>query len=231
MAFKNAAQYNEEKYKGKFILPDNGDFADVVFLYQSYNDVLLADVHYVKSADYSGYVQCIGRNCPVCGRKIKVQNKLFIPLYNLTTDEFLFWDRGVAFEKQLNRDVFKKCDNPSNYVFRITREGVAGDINTTYNIKLYSKSPMTYQEILEKFNIKMPDSYENICKDMSAEELQALFVNSTSSSIEDDLPDYSVTPRTTSGASTPVYDPVSADASLDDIGEDPSDSDIDDVDF
>jgi hypothetical protein len=143
----------------------------------------------------------------------------------------LFWDRGVAFEKQLNRDVFKKCDNPSNFVFRVTREGVAGDINTTYKIDLYSKSPMTYQEILEKFNIKLPDAYENICKDLSAEELQELFANTTSSSIEDDLPDYSVTPRATGGAATPVFDPVAADASLDDVGGDTADGDVDDVDF
>lgn len=236
MAFKSAAQFNEEKYMGKFILPDNGDFADVIFLYESYNDVLLADVHYVKSADYSGYVQCIGRSCPVCAKKIKVQNKLFIPLIKLNRDaglpdEFLFWDRGSAFEKQLLRDVFKKCSNPSNYVFRITRNGIAGDINTTYQIDLLSKAPMTYSEILEKFDIKFPDAYEQICKDMSSEELSNLFANSETNSIDDDLPDYSVTPRISSTAvETPVYDPVSADADIN-VGDDIVDGDVDDVSF
>lgn len=60
MGFKSIEQFNEERYGNKFILPNDGDFADVIFLYKSAKEVLVADAHYVKSADYSGYVHCNG---------------------------------------------------------------------------------------------------------------------------------------------------------------------------
>ena len=56
MAFKSISQYNEDKNKDFFILQNDGDNAAVVILYRSVDDALVADVHYIKSGDYSGYV-------------------------------------------------------------------------------------------------------------------------------------------------------------------------------
>lgn len=231
MAFRSAKEVNEKKHLSKFILPDDGDSAEVVFLYRNYDDVLIADTHYINSAEYSGYVQCCGRDCPACAKNIRVQNKLFIPLYNLDADEIQFWDRTPRFEQQLNREVFKNYPHPINYVFRITRKGEAGDINTKYSITAVKKySVLTYDQILEKFNTKMPDAYELICRDYDADKL-ATVLNQGDSPSDDDLPDYSVTPRTSNNV-TPVYDPVSADAILDtDIDNDIADGDVDDVNF
>ena len=64
MAFKTAREYNEDRFGGLFLLRNDGDYADVIFLYRSLDDVLIADTHYIKSADYSGYVHCCGRGCP-----------------------------------------------------------------------------------------------------------------------------------------------------------------------
>ena len=80
MAFKKMTEYNEEKFGNFFRLVNDGDFADVVFLYRSTHDVLVADVHYVKTPDYSGYVQCLERGCPACSEGIRIQSKLFIPM-------------------------------------------------------------------------------------------------------------------------------------------------------
>ena len=229
MAFKSAKAYNEEKYNGKFVLPDDGDTADVIFLYRNYDDVLRADVHYIKSSEYSGYVQCTGRGCPVCATgKIRVQDKLFIPLYNLTTGNFEIWDRNYPFERQLYRDVFKVCDDPVNYVFHITREGAARDMNTKYTITLAGKnSSMPYDKILEQFNLKMPDAYEMICKDFDNAKLQSLLAHQNTAS-DNDLPDYSVTPRVSlTDVTAPTYEPVPEDATFDD---DP-DAELDDVNF
>jgi len=106
MAFKTVKTYNEEKFGGLFLLRNDGDFADVVFLYQSIDDVLVADTHYIKSSEYTGYVHCCGSGCPACAKGIRVQTKLFIPLYNIQDHEIQFWDRTMRFEPQLNQDVF-----------------------------------------------------------------------------------------------------------------------------
>ena len=83
MGFKSVTSYNEEKFNGLFLLRNDGDSADVIFLDRNIDDVLVADTHYVKSADYSGYVHCCGKGCPACAKGIRIQTKLFIPLYNI----------------------------------------------------------------------------------------------------------------------------------------------------
>lgn len=242
MAFKSVKQYNEERYGGLFRLVNDGDSADVIFLYRSIDDVLIADTHYIKSADYSGYVHCCGRGCPACGKNIRVQPKLFIPVYNLTENEIQFWDRSVKFENQLSKDVFEKCPNPCEYVFKVIRHGVAGDINTTYEITLIGKnSQESYDQILDRFGIKMPDYYDTICKEFGAGELSTMLSNPVTNSYTDDLPDYSVTPRAAKAAAPEsnivpdVYEPVPQDTMLpaDDITAEDSegDADIDEVNF
>ncbi len=206
MAFKSVKEYNEERFGGLFLLRNHGDYADVVFLYRNLDDVLIADTHYIKSPDYSGYVHCCGRGCPACERKIRVQSKLFIPVYNITANEIQFWDRNVRFENQLSTDVFEKCPNPSDFVFRITRNGASGDINTTYNIQAVGKNTSaSYQEILNEFNVKMPDYYENICKDISASQLLKMISSSSSrDSYSESLSSYQVTPRVSAQSNVPT---------------------------
>ena len=198
MAFKSLKEVNETKYKNMFILRNDGDFADVIFLYKSYNDVLVADVHYIKSAEYSGYVQCIGKGCPACGKNIRIQPKLFIPVYNISKGEVEFWDRSQRFEAQLSADIFNKYPNPSEYVFRITRCGVAGDQNTTYKIEAISKNTyMSMDEVFAKFNLTSPEYYEMICKDYDATKLMSL-LNTPDDVPSGNLPNYAVTPRAAS---------------------------------
>ncbi|MBQ2856719.1 MAG: hypothetical protein IJE78_06285 [Bacteroidaceae bacterium] len=244
MAFKKMTDYNQERYGGLFRLVNDGDSARVVFLYRSVDDVLIADTHYVKSANYSGYVHCCGRGCPACGKGIRVQTKLFIPLYNLDTNEIQFFDRNVNFEAQLSKDVFENYPNPSQYVFTITRHGEPRSLDTKYELRATNKySAESYDQILAKFNIKMPEYYENICKEVTPEELSEMLSQGSQSSAPtgDSLPDYSVTPRTsvrnttTTAPSTPVYTPVPEDdlvsvsEELPEFGEglDELDSDVD----
>ena len=226
MALKQVKEYQDEIYENKFRLANDGDRADVIFLFRDYDDMFKSTTHYVKSSTYNGYVQCLERDCPVCRTgKMRVQTKLFVPMYNLTTQRFELWDRNYPFKRQLERDVFKNYPNPVNYVFTITRKGEAGSKETTYSIDLAGKnSSITYDQILEKFNLKMPDAYELICKDFSRSELEDLL--SSPNNVPDDLPDYAVTPRAVASTiTTPTYEPVPEDATFD------SDDDVDDVNF
>lgn len=198
MAFKKAKDYNEERYGNFFMLRNDGDSADVIFLYQSYDDVLVADVHYLKSPDYSGYVHCNGHNCPACERGIRVQSKLFIPVYNIASGQIEFFDRSSRFENQLMTDVLLNYPNPSEYVFRITRHGNAGSMDTSYSIKVVGVNKvMSYSDIMSKFNTSLPEHYSVICKELTSTEMEKMFTtNNPSASIDsNDLPQYKITPR------------------------------------
>lgn len=180
MGFKTVTAYNEERFGDFFVLRDDGDFADVVLLYQNINDVLIADVHYIKSSEYSGYAHCCGTGCPACGKGIRVQTKLFIPLYNINSGKIEFFDRSTKFEPQLERDVFANYPNPSEYVFRITRHGIANSMDTTYEIRAIGKnSAMPYSKILADNNVTLPAYYEQVCRDLTPAQMTSMISNGT----------------------------------------------------
>lgn len=198
MAFKSVEQFNDERYHGKFRIPDDGGTQDIIFLYQKKADMLVADAHYIKSSSpESGYVHCIGTGCPACKKGIRVQPKLFIPLYNIASGEIEFWDRNMnsGFLAQLDRDVFDKFSNPSEFVFRITRRGGYKDRETRYDIAAVGRnSVMSYEQILAKFNATMPAYYENVIKSVSINELTDM-LQSSGSDNSSAIPDYVPVPR------------------------------------
>lgn len=190
MAFKQISQYVEEKNGVFFTLPNDNDSADVIFLYQSINDVLVADVHYISSKGYNGYAHCLGDNCPACnyptktGRGIRKQSSIFIPLYNIQKRKVEFWDRTPKFENVLQQSVFKNFPNPSEYVFRITRHGQPRDPATRYEVKAISRNAdYPYAQILADFNMVMPDSYSLACKELTYEEMDKYLNSDTPSDL------------------------------------------------
>lgn len=202
MAFKSFSQYQEDKNGCFFVLPNNGDFADVVFLYKSANDVLIADAHYLKTPSYSGYVHCCEKDCPACNylytdrsgvqrKGIDRQAKMFIPLYNITKGKIEFWDRTPYFEQVLQDKVFKNWPDPSQCVFRIKRNGMAGDRATKYEITPIGRNTaMPYEKILADFHVTLPDYYSVACKEMSVQDMSSALSSPASS----DLEEYGYTP-------------------------------------
>lgn len=201
MAFKTVDAYYEEKYNGKFRLPDDGECAEVVFMYRGLQDEMRVEAHYIKSNTYSGYVHCNGVGCPLCGVKKKdgtprygKLDKLFIPLYNITTDKVEFWDRNMTFEPQLRRDVFAKFPNPSELIFRITRHGVANSQDTKYEITPINRNNLkTYDDILVSKGLKMPDCFDMIVKEFTNIELSDMLAHPETENTE--FSDYVATPR------------------------------------
>ena len=178
MAFKTLNQYNAEKNKGFFTLQNDGDYADVIFMYRGIEDVMIADVHYIKSAEYSGYVQ------------------IFIPLYNISENEIQYFDRTTFFEPQLMSDVFNKYPDPSACVFRIIRHGEARSRETRYEIRAVSRNTVaTYDEILQKLNTSMPKDYEQILREYPAFKLSEMLMNVNDTPHTSNLGEYVATPR------------------------------------
>lgn len=196
MAFKSVEEFNDNRYRNLFRLINDEEYADVVFLYRSMKEMLVANVHYInaEASGFRGYVHCCEQGCPACNKGIRVQTKLFIPVYNIVKDSIEFFDRTMKFEPQLERDVFNRFPNPSEFVFRITRHGQPNDVNTTYSIEAVGNNKVgSYDEILSKFNAKFPDYYSNIVKDMSVFELSNLLQSNNSAS--SGMPDYTPVPR------------------------------------
>ena len=103
-------------------------------------------------------------------------------------------------------DVFDRYPNPSEVVFRITRNGAYGDINTTYSIVAKgANSPesgcKTYSQILAENNILFPDYYSQVIKEYSPGELYAMLNDSTGYDAAQQpsggysMPNYQVSPR------------------------------------
>lgn len=233
MGFKTIEEYTKEQYSGLFRLPNDQDCADVVFLYTKKSDALICDTHYIKTDDYSGYVHCTGRGCPCCAKGIRKQTKIFVPLYNITEQEPQLWDRTPSFEPQLSSDVFTRFPNPSEYVFRITRHGVARSVDTKYQIVATSNNTFkSFDQILSENGISFPDFYENICKSVDAATLSTWLssAGAPGGGYGGSMPDYTPTPRANPAAIAPSA-PVAPPPSLDDIGVDASTEEVDSVDF
>ncbi len=234
MAFQSVEDYNEERYRGKFVLTNNGDHADVIFLYRNKRDELKVDAHYINSSTYKGYVHCLGTGCPACAKGYERKTKLFIPLYNIKQNDVMkedieFWDRGIKFDNQLEQNVFNISSNPSDCIFTITRNGVAGDTDTRYTITAKARNTVgSYEQILAKFNAKMPDYYSTIIKEFSASELEAMLKNSESSI--SNLPEYAPIPRAGYQPSIPNTYVNTSDAVGDTSVDVPDFSDTDDED-
>ena len=203
MGFRSVEEVRESMYANKFVLQNDKDYADVVLLYKSHKDVLVADTHYIKSDEYSGYVHCLGNGCPACAKGIRKQTKVFVPMYVLNVNgrevnELQFWDRTMKFEPQLNAQVFNHVANPSEYVCRITRVGAYRDINTTYQLSLYKGIPdLSYEKILETCKTSFPDGYSAICKEADAATVNSWLMAANS---ENAIPAYTATPRVTAPA-------------------------------
>lgn len=195
MAFKSLSKYQEDKNGEFFVLPNDGDHADVIFLYRSIDDVLVADVHYISSSEYKGYAHCCEKGCPACNygeRGIRLDHKIFIPLYNVEKNKIEFWDRSTFFEQTLQKYVFGPFPNPSETIFRITRHGEANSRDTKYEITpVYRNTSMPYDKILSDFGITLPAGYSAVCREMSIAEMSACLNGTGSGS---NLPDYGYTP-------------------------------------
>lgn len=219
MGFRSMEEYNDQRFGNWFRLQNDGDYADVIFLYRGMKDAMMADTHYIKTESYSGYVTCCGgKGCPACAKSIRIQPKLFIPLYIVNTSveggikgRIQFWDRSIRFQPQLVNDVFRGYPNPSEFIFRITRHGVANDINTTYDIRAISNNnnPETsYDAICSAFGATFPDYYNTICKEVDQFELGSMMTGSSygqPASSGGSYGGYGATPR--GGSSVPAPNP------------------------
>ena len=233
MAFKKINDVKAEKYQGRFVLEGNGDTADVIFLYRNSDEMLEATVHFINNSEYKGYIHCLETGCPMCEKGYKSRIKLFVPVYVLSqngvsVNQIQFWERSSKFSHVLEQSIFRTYADPSQYVFRITRNGNFGDKETTYSIVVAGRNAAEpFDKIMSDNKAVFPVFYEGVVKEFDTATV-AKWANTptTSSTAAGPIGDYVATPR----ASAPAYN-SSLPQSVLVSGEEVEDEISDEVDF
>lgn len=220
MAFQSLTDYNDNINHGYFLIGD-GEHTNVIFLLRSPSDIMVNAMHYINTSEYSGYVDCNGKGCAVCGcgRNIPVQMRCFLPVYNMDTNQVEFWDRSKYWVNKNMPQLFERYSNLSEFIFTISREGSGRD-DTRYHINVaYRNSFKSYDQILQENNISFPQAYTTMCKSFSNAQLNEMLNPSEASNSGSGVDDgYTPKPRQAyqyddkSFVNIPDYSPSADDA-------------------
>lgn len=159
-----------------FHLTNDGDYADVIFLYPSEADVTGFHVHTIIENGNRRIINCRDKDCPYCESN-DPKYKIFAPIYNITLDTVQFWERTGRWSDLfpnmfLNQliHLWKQYPNLTDVVVRITRHGKPYDKATYYELQPIGRRTqigiISYKKILKKFNISFPEHYKTIIEDL-----------------------------------------------------------------
>jgi hypothetical protein len=159
-----------------FTLKDDGDVAQVRFMYNSMEDVVGYAVHEVEIDGKKRYVNCLRSynepksKCPFCNANSFQRAKLYIPLYDIENDEVKIWERGKNFFPKMSSICarYSKADTPLvAHTFDIERRGKKGDTSTTYEIYETGCDDTLLEDLPE-----LPEVLGTIILDKSAEDME-----------------------------------------------------------
>ena len=150
-----ADNYGGQGGGGFFQLRDDGDQAQVRFMYESIDDVEGLSVHQVKdNNDKKHYVNCLREYnepkdiCPFCAANMPVYAKLFIPLYDVESGQTKTWERGKKFFSKMS-SLCSRYPSLVSHLFTIERNGAKNDTSTTYEIYEDDRDDTTLDDLPE----------------------------------------------------------------------------------
>lgn len=168
VAHVNTTNENNNNYGvGFFSLKNDGDEAIVRIMHDSVADFDLLTTHPITLGGKYRSISCIRDprepvdNCPLCKAGTKVQSKIFIHMIQYITNangqieaKPVVWERSFAYATKLKNDI-EEYGPLSNCIFKIRRNGKAGDMQTTYDMRL--GNPSMYNEANYP---KLPDAFK-----------------------------------------------------------------------
>lgn len=175
---------------GFFSLKNDGDEAIVRIMHDSVEDFDLLTTHPITLGGKYRSISCIREpreavdNCPLCKAGTKIQSKIFIHMIQYVTNaqgqieaKPVVWERSFAYATKLKNDI-DEYGPLSNCIFKIRRNGKAGDMQTTYDMRL--GNPNMYNEANYP---KLPDAFNGytalgtVVLDKNYEEISAFLAN------------------------------------------------------
>ena len=152
----NSEATNSNNSIGFLSLKNDGDEAIVRIMHDSVDDFDIVTVHPISVGGKFRSVSCIREprdpmdNCPLCKSGAKIMSRIFIHMIQYTTNENgqieakpVVWERSISYATKLKNDI-DEYGPLSNCIFKIKRNGKAGDMQTTYEMKL--GNPAMYNE-------------------------------------------------------------------------------------
>lgn len=157
---------------GFFSLKNDNDVARVRILYDSIEDVDGLSVHQVDIDGKKRYANCKREygdpvsSCPFCNSGMFTTVKFFIPLYDVDTQNVVFWERGKKFGAKIS-SLCARYPHLYRHEFDIERHGKVGDTQTTYEIYEVGESDVN----LEDFEV--PKVLGGLVLDKSTDEMES----------------------------------------------------------
>lgn len=178
ISLQDSGKFSTGGQGGFFSLADDGDIAKVRFLYEEEDgsDVDYYVVHEVEIDGKKRYVNCLAvddeghvhkEDCPLCQEKYKMQEKLFLQLYNSDKGEVQVWERGKNFVKKI-LSYINRYGSLCAQEFEIERKGKKGDTSTTYEFFAMKEDGMT----LADFDQERQELLGGLILDCSAEDME-----------------------------------------------------------
>lgn len=163
----NAESNNNTNSIGFFSLKNDGDEAIVRIMHDSVNDFDILTTHPITVGGKYRSINCIREprdpmdNCPLCKKGTKVQSRIFIHMIQYVTNaqgqieaKPVVWERSISYATKLKNDI-NEYGPLSNCIFKIKRNGKAGDMQTTYDMRLGNPSmynEANYPKLVDAFN-------------------------------------------------------------------------------
>ena len=138
-----------------FKLAKAGDSAAVRFLHTSTKTIETALTHWVQKGDTWKHFRCVGENCPACKAGNQVRDRMYIRVFNYSTNEVEVWDRtnNIKFFDMLS-DVEKEWGGLNATAIKVTRDS---DEFPTYSLSPLppNKYPQADATVDEKIAYRM----------------------------------------------------------------------------
>ena len=245
---------------GYFKLKDDGDIAIARINIGSTDDMSFASVHTIGTNGRWLKVSCLnplgvnGGSCALCaanasnpkGAVSKAAKKLFIPMMvsyrdpnaatGYTAPAPVIWDRPAAFSRELANKLMIAGDLRNTLVL-ITRNGKAGDMQTTYSVDILPESHPVFKpdmipadfSAFNNFNIARHSYWEKTAEEINTylttgqfpERTQTNNTQAAATTVASVAGGYTpqtvsapatfTAPPTSAAASTPVASPTTAD--------------------
>ena len=167
-----AENYGGNGGGGFFSLSNDGDTANVRFMYNGIEEVEGLAVHEIQLDGKKRYINCLREynepvdKCPLCADHSSVLAKLFIPIYDVDTNTTKVWERGKKFFAKMS-SLCSHYPDVIHHTFEVERHGKKGSTDTTYEIYEIGKDDTELTDLPE-----MPKILGGLVLDKTAEEIK-----------------------------------------------------------